>query len=104
MLLDDGLKVNAGKNVAVKNEDGFVDTGAREFDSSSGAEGIRLDHVANRNSDLFAVSNLGLYSVRLIIEAQNNFVDFWHLANHVDLVAQERPVEDRHNRFRGIER
>ena len=89
MPFNDGPEVNASKNITVENEDGLVDSRACELYSSSRAKGMWFDHVANGQSDLVAASNSLLDAVGLVIQAQNNFVDFCHLTDQIDLVVEK---------------
>ena len=38
-------------------------------------------------------------AVRLIVEAEYDFVDLRHLLDEVELIVQKRPVENRNDRF-----
>ena len=39
---------------------------------------------------------------RLVVEAEDDLVDLRHLLQQIDLVVEERPVEDRHDRLRRV--
>ena len=45
-----------------------------------------------------------LDSLRLIIQAQDDFVDLRNLLEQIDLIVEKRPVEDRHDRLRRVDR
>jgi len=40
----------------------------------------------------------------LVIEAQDDFVDLGNLLEQVDLVVEKRPIQDRHDGFRRVQR
>ena len=50
-----------------------------------------------------AVAEDLLDAPRLVVEAEDDLVDLRHLLQQVDLIVQERPVEDRNDRLRGVD-
>ena len=51
-----------------------------------------------------AVAEDLLDAPRLVVEAEDDLVDFRHLLQQIDLVVQERPIEDRHDRLGRVNR
>ena len=66
-------------------------------DGAAGAERRRLDDVADLDADVRAVAEDVLDAARLVVQAEDDFVDLRHLLEQIDLVVQKRPVEDRHD-------
>src|SRR6185436_7650862 len=63
-----------------------------------------LDDVANLDAGLRAVAEDVLDPARLVVQAEDDFVDFRHLLQQVDLVVEERTVEYRDDGLRRVER
>ena len=76
----------------------------RELDRAAGAERLRLDDVAEVDAEIGPVAEHLFDAPRLVVQAEHDLVDFRHLPQQVDLVLQERPVEDRDDRLRRVER
>ena len=91
-------EVDVGQHVAVEDDDRLGQRIARVADRAAGAERHRLDDVADAQPGFAVAENL-LDAPRLIVEAENDLVDLRHLLQEIDLVVQERPVEDRHDRL-----
>jgi hypothetical protein len=70
----------------------------------AGAERRGLDHVADVDAQIRSVAEDFFDPVRLIVQAQHDLVDLGHLAQQVDLISQERQVEDGNDRFRCVQR
>ena len=56
-----------------------------------------------RTPSAFAFAEDLLDPARLVVEAEDDLVDLRHLPQLIDLVVEERPVEDRHDRFRRVD-
>ena len=98
-------QVHRRQHVAVEHDDRLaVRLAGGELDGAAGAERRRLDDVAQLHAEVGPVAEHLLDAPRLIVEAQDDLVDLRHLPEQVDLVPQKRPVEDRHDRFRRVER
>ena len=97
--VDDGAQVDGGQHVAVEHHDRAVEVRCAEPDGAPGAQRLRLDRVADARAASAAVADDALDGVRPVVEAQNDLVDLGQLPEQVDLVVQQRPVEDRHDRL-----
>ena len=53
--------------------------------------------------ELGAVAEDLLDAPRLVVEAEDDFVDLRHLLQQIDLVVEKRPVEDRNDRLGGVD-
>ena len=98
-----GAQVDLGQHVAVEDDDRFGQRVAGVADRAAGAERHRLDDVAQLEPEALAVAEDLLDPARLVVEAEDDLVDFRHLAQQIDLVVEERPIEDRHDRFRRVD-
>ena len=67
---------------------------ARELDAAAGAERFRLDHVAHLDAESRAVAEHGRNRLGLVVQAQHDLVDLRHLLEEIDLVGEERAIED----------
>ena len=98
------VQVDLGQHVAVEDDDRSVEVRLGELDRAAGAERLRLDQVADRQADAAAVAEDVLDAARLVVEAEDDFVEPGDLLQQVDLVVQERAVEDRDDGLRRVER
>jgi hypothetical protein len=98
-------QVNRCEHIAVEHHDGLATclTGCK-LDGAAGPERCWFHHVPEVNSEVGAVAEHLFDAPRLVVQAQDDFVDFRHLTQQVDLVAQERAVENRNDRFWCVER
>ena len=101
---DDRRKIDLRQHVAVEDDDRFAERFAGVAHGAGRAERRRLDDVADAEPGVAAVAEDLLDPARLIIEAEDHFVDLGHLLQQVELVMQKRPIEDRHDRFRRVNR
>ncbi len=99
-----GVQVDLGQHVAVEDDDRSVEMRLGELDRAAGAERLRLDQVADRQADAAAVAEDVLDAARLVVEAEDHLVEPGDLLEQVDLVVQERAVEDRDDGLRRVER
>ena len=72
--------------------------------AARGAERRRLDDVAEFDSSVLSVAEDLLDPLGLIVEAENDFVDLRYLLDEIELIVKKRPVEDRHDGFRSVNR
>src|SRR6185436_4917266 len=104
MQADDAGEVDLRQHVAVEDDDRFGQLVARVLDRAGRPERHGLDHVTDRDAEFRAVAEDLLDAPRLVIEAEDDFVDLRDLLQEIDLVVEERPVEDRNDRLRGVNR
>ena len=88
------LHVHRRHHVAVEDDDRVGDVLRREFDGAAGAERRRLDHIPDAHAGARAIAEDLFDPARLIVEAENDLVDLRHLLQLIDLIVQERAVED----------
>src|SRR5581483_12473020 len=69
---------------------------------AGGPERRRLDDILDRQPRLAAVTEQFLDPPRLIVQAEDHFVDLGHLLQQVELIVEKRSIEDRNNRFRRV--
>ena len=62
----------------------------------------RLDHVPQCQPRVAAVAENFLDAARLIVQAEDHFIDFGYFLYLVELKLQERAIEDRHDRLRRV--
>ena len=96
-------EIHLGQHVPIEHDDGFGQRVARIADRATGPERHGFDDVAELDSETFALAEDFFDSARLIVQAENHLVYLWHLAQQVDLVVEERPVEDRHDGLRRVD-
>ena len=99
-----GRQVHLGQDVAVEDDHRVRERVAGVAHRAAGPERRRLDDVANLEADFSPVAEHVLDAAGLVVQAEDDLVDLRHLLQQIDLVVQERPVEDRHDRFRRVER
>ena len=98
-----GAEVDLRQHVAVEHDDRFGQRVAGVADRAAGAERHRLDDVAELEAEALAVAEDLLDPARLVVQAEDDLVDLRHLPQQVDLVVEERPIEDRHDRLRRVD-
>ena len=104
MQRDDGVDVDAGHHVAVEHDQRVVDALGGVANRAAGAERRRLDDVAQAHAGAGAVAEHLFDAARLVVEAEDHLVDLGHLLEQIDLVVEERAIENRHDRLRGMNR
>ena len=93
-----------GQHVAVEHHHRFAQRLAGVADRAGRAERRGLDDVADADAGVAAVAEDLLDPARLVVEAEDHLVDLRHLLQQIELVVEERPVEDRHDRLRRVNR
>ena len=101
---DDGAEIDLRQHVAVEDDDRLAQRFAGVADRAGRAERRRLDDVADAEAGVAAVAEDLLDAPRLVVEAEDDLVDFGHLLQQIELVVQKRPVEDRDDRLRRVNR
>jgi hypothetical protein len=101
---DHRREVDLRQHVAVEHDHRFAQRLAGIAHRAGGAERRRLDDVADREPAVAAVAEDLLDPPRLVIQAEDDFVDLGHLLEQVELIVKERPVEDRDDRLRCVNR
>ncbi len=104
MQRDDRLDVDAGHHVAVEDDERVVDALGGVANRAAGAERRRLDDVAQAHAGAGAVAEHFFDAARLIVEAEDHLVDLGNLLEEIDLVVEERAIEDRHDGLRRVDR
>ena len=99
-----GREIDIGQHVAVEDDDRFGQRVAGVADRAAGPERHRLDDVAEPHAEPFTFTEDLLDPPRLIVEAEDDFVDLRNLLQQIDLVIEERPIEDRHDRLGRVDR
>src|SRR5213078_145970 len=87
----------------IEDDDRAVESAARELDAAGGAERLGLHDVTQTYPQLGSITEDRGDRLGLIVEAENHLVYLGHLFDQVDLIGEERPIEDRHDRFRRVE-
>ena len=100
MTRDHGLQVDLLQHVAVEHDDRVLHGLRRELDGAAGTERLRFDRVGDLDAERVAVAEGLLDAPRLVVEAEDHFGDLRHLTQLIELIHQERAVEDRDDRFR----
>ncbi len=100
---DDGLDVHGGHDVAVEDDECVADALGCIANRAAGAERGRLDDVAHADARAGAVAKDLFDAARLVVEAENDLVDLGYLLEQIDLIVEERPVEDRDDRLRRVD-
>ena len=101
---DDAREIDLRQHVAVEHDDRFGQLVARVLDGARRAERRGLDDVADLDPELGAVAEDLLDAARLVVEAEDDFVDLRNLLQQIDLIVEKRPVEDRNDRLRRVDR
>ena len=100
---DDGAEVHLRQDVAIEDHDRIGHLLAAVSDGAPGAERRRFDDVPDRDAEIFPVTDDVLDAARLVVQAENDLVNLRHLPDEIELVVKERPIEDRHDRLRGMD-
>ena len=103
MQLHDRVDVDARHDVAVEDDQRVGDALRRIANRAAGAERRRLDHVAQPHARAGALAEDLFDAARLVVEAEDDLVDLGHLLQQIDLIVQERAVEDRNDGLRACE-
>ena len=101
---DHRREIDFRQDVAVEDDDRVADAAGGVLDGAARAERRRFDHVPQRQPGLAAVAENFLDAARLIVEAQDDFVDFGDFLYEIELKLQKRPIEDRDDRLRRVNR
>ena len=104
MKSNDGRQIELGQYIAVEHQDGLVQILLGVLHSTGRSQRHRLDDVADRHAQLPAVADQVFDPAGLIVQAEDDLVNLRNLPEEVDLIAEKRTVEDRHDRLRRIER
>src|SRR5258705_13084712 len=96
---NDRFEIDIVEGVTVEHEDGFGQGVAGIFNRAGRAQWRRLDAVADLDAERRAVAEDLLNPPRLVVGAQDYFVDLGHLLEALNLVVEKRPIENRHDRF-----
>ena len=97
MQPDDRAEIDLRQHVAVEDDDRLAKRFAGVAHRAAGAERRRLDDVSDAEAALAAVAEDLLDSARLVIQAEDDLVDFRNLLQKIELVVEERPLEDRND-------
>ena len=92
-------EIDLRQDVAVEHDDRFAQRLAGVADGAGRAERRRLDDVSDAEADVAAVAEDLLDAPRLVVQAEDDLVDLGHLLQQIELVVQERPLEDRNDRL-----
>ena len=97
-------EVDLGQDVAVEHDDRVLQRISGVPHGAGGAERHRLDDVAQPDTETLALAEHLFDSTRLIVEAEDDLVDFRHLFEQINLVIQKRTIQDRNDGFRRVDR
>src|SRR5579859_1197239 len=103
MQPEHGGEIDLCQHVAIEHDDRFGQRIARVADGAPGPERHRLDHVADTDAEALALADDLFDAARLIVEAENDLVDLRNLLQEIDLIVEERPIEDRNDRLRRVQ-
>jgi hypothetical protein len=95
-------EVHLGQHVAVEDDHRFGQRVPGVADGAAGAERHRLDDVAKPQAEPLPLTEDLLDAARLIVQAEDDLIDFRHLAQQVDLVVEERAAQNRDDRLRCV--
>ena len=104
MQPEHGAEVDLGQYVPVEHNDRLGQRVAGVADRAAGAKRHRLDHVADADAQPLALAEDLFDPPRLVVETEDDLVDLRDLLQQVDLVVEEWPIQDRHDRFRRVHR
>ena len=104
MQADDASQIDLREHVTVEDDNRFGQLVAGVLDGPRGSERRRLDDIPDFDPVFRSVAEDLLDAPRLVIEAQDDFVDFRNLLQEVDLIVEKRSIEDRNNRLRSVDR
>ena len=91
------VQIDLRQHVAVEDDDRAVEVRLGELDRAAGAERRGLDQIANRQPDVRAVAEDLFDAAGLVVQAEDHLGDARHLLQQVELVVQERPIENRND-------
>ena len=94
---DHRSQVQLRHDVAIEHDDRLGELVASVFDCSRRAQRYWFDDVSDLDAQIGAVAEHLLDAARLVVEAEDDFVDLRDLLQQIDLVMQKRPVEDRND-------
>ena len=94
-------QVEVGQHVAVQREETLLEVGRRKLDRARGAERLRFDQVAQPRAAAGAVSEHFLELVGKEAAGEHDLVNAVR-SQPIDHVAEERPVDQGQDRFRGV--
>ena len=100
---DDRRQVDVGQHVAVQDDGPLVEEVERVADGAAGAERGVLDGVADAHAERTPVAEDGLDALRAVGHGEDDLA-YPGAGEQVELVAEERPVDDRHDGLRRRER
>src|SRR5688572_2508925 len=103
MEADHGSQVDAGHDVAVEDHDGVGDALRGIADGAAGTERRRFDDVANTHAGAGAIAKDLLDAPRLVVETENDLVDFRKSPEEIDLIVQKGAIENRDDRLWCVE-
>jgi hypothetical protein len=91
---DHGREIHFGQHIAVEHDDRVSEEFLGVLDRAGRAERLRLDDISNAQAELRSVAENLFDAPRLVIEAENDLVDFRDRPEQIELIEQERAVED----------
>src|SRR3954452_12300499 len=104
MQPQNGTEINVGQHIAVEHDDRIGQRDGGISDRAAGAKRHRLDDIPQTDAQVRALAEDLLDPPRLVVEAENDLVDFRNLLEEIDLVIQKRSVENRNDRLRRVNR
>ena len=99
-----GSDVHRRHDVSVEHHDGVVDPLRGIANGAARAEWRRFHHVSKAHPQRRAVAKGLFESARLVVQAEDDLVDFGHALQEIDLILKKGPVENRHDRLRRVQR
>ena len=97
MELDDTVHVNRGHDIAVENHERVIDALSSKPNRPTGSKRSRFHDISDAHTGATAVAEDFFDSARLVVEAENDFVNVGHLLQQIDLVMKKGAIEDRNN-------
>jgi hypothetical protein len=99
-----GAEVHLRQHVAVEHDHRLGQRIPGVADRAAGAERHGFHDVADAQAEPLALAEDLLDAPRLVVQAEDDLIDFGHLPQQVDLVIQERPPQDRDDGLRRVHR
>ncbi len=96
---NDGGEVHLRQHVSVEDDDRLGEPFPRVAHRARGAERLWFHDIANRHASPAAVAEDFLDAPRLVIQTEDDLIDFRDLLQKVELVVQKWAIEDRNDRF-----
>src|SRR4030095_6922223 len=96
---NDGGEVHLRQHVSVEDDDRLGERFPRVAHRPRGAGGLGLHDILNRQTSPAAVAEDFLDAPRLVIQTEDDLIDFRDLLQKVELVMQKWAIEDRNDRF-----